>query len=277
MDLTPEQFASLHERAFSDDTFLDNMQVAADDVPATETWREISRLLTGGDVLEVGPGSGHLLAAAMAEGRPVAGVETSAVHREYIRQHWAIDQVWASIVEVPADVRFRNVIMLNTIEHVYDVTELLSSIRAHMRAGGKLFVSTCNAGGLMARAVGTMWSMFKPMDHVSLPSPASLAAVAARAGLIPERVWTTELPLETPVGFAVALRDLYLERVHGRVTVEVVNDAPNLPSTAATPSVPLSRRARIAAMKYAESLDPTRLVVERLGVAASVKAVFVAA
>src|SRR5262249_710324 len=64
MDLRPAGFERLHATAFSDEGFVADIASERAAVPSFETWREFGALLPPGPVLEVGPGSGHLLAAA---------------------------------------------------------------------------------------------------------------------------------------------------------------------------------------------------------------------
>ena len=54
--------------------------------PDTEKFREFEWCLRTGSLLEVGPGTGHYLAAARDAGFEVSGIELSASQRGYIRR-----------------------------------------------------------------------------------------------------------------------------------------------------------------------------------------------
>ena len=163
--------------------------------------------LPGTSLLEIGPGTGHLLAAAHKAGRSVTAVESSEVHRTFIRKTWGIHSLYPDIAAVPHGVSFDAVVAINVLEHVYDIAGFLRSIAEVLAPHGVLFVSTVNAVSLEAVLLRSWWSMCKVHDHVSFPSPGGMARAAQATGLRAERVWSTELPFELPVSALVAARD----------------------------------------------------------------------
>lgn len=204
-DITPARFQELHDEAFQDSTHIDSTRAFAGDEPLRAVWDALS--LPGNSVLEIGPGSGHLLAAARQAGCTVQAVESSAVHREYIRDAWGIDSVCATMDEIPAGRTFETIVAINVFEHVYDIAAFLRSVRAMLAPGGTFFLSSPNAVSLEATVLGTWWSMCKVHDHVSFPSSAGLAAAARDNGLGVGRIWSAGLPFEFPVSALVAARD----------------------------------------------------------------------
>ncbi len=155
---------------------------------------EIRRYLRGNSLLEIGPGTGHLLAAAAAEGFHVTGIELSSANREFIRDTWGIDG-------------------FNCLEHITDVRAHMAAVARVLVPGGRFFVSTCNANALAARIVGRWWSMYGTEDHVCIPTATSLRRLGGSVGLRPLRIWSSEYPLETPAGLVVALRSWMHERI----------------------------------------------------------------
>jgi 2-polyprenyl-3-methyl-5-hydroxy-6-metoxy-1,4-benzoquinol methylase len=274
MDLTPSEFATLHANAFADAGFAADMVDARALQPARDTWNQFCEYFPDGPFLEIGPGSGHLLAAANETNRNVYGVEASATHRDFISRTWGIRNVFPSLADLPASApRFATVAMFNTIEHVFDVAGLFESIRSRLMPGGSIFVSTCNAECIILPIVGPYWSMFKVPDHVSIPSAKGFRKLAARTGLECKKTWTGELPLETPIGLAVAFRDWMRERrtIASSATDVIAGDqaqvAPNMSGSA-------KRRAMRRVFSLAENVDPTRFVTSKIGRAAAVRAVF---
>ena len=85
-DITAEKFEQLHGEAFQDTHFLDSHIAASGLEPRSTLWDELA--LPGASLLEIGPGTGHLLAAAHKAGRSVTAVESSEVHRAFIRKTW---------------------------------------------------------------------------------------------------------------------------------------------------------------------------------------------
>ncbi|HEU4950689.1 MAG TPA: class I SAM-dependent methyltransferase [Holophagaceae bacterium] len=206
-DLDPEAFQRLHQTAFEDGAFIERIASGAGGPqPDHRTWTRFFGHLPPGDVLEIGPGTGHLLAAAMERGWKARGIETSPTHRAWIKATWGIE-THAALMDLPGDYQADVIVLINVLEHVYDPAPLLSELGGRLRPGGRMFLSLPNAGCTVASWMGVWWSMFKQSDHVSIPTRAGLEALARRSGWTLDRIWSSELALETPVGLAVALRD----------------------------------------------------------------------
>lgn len=174
---------------------------------------EIRQYLCRDSLLEIGPGTGHLLAAAAAQGFRVAGIDLSPANREFICRTWGISTFSAPIeANELAPGSYSNVVSFNCLEHIRDVRAHLAAVARVLAPGGRFFVSTCNANSLVPRIVGKWWSMYGTEDHVCIPTVASLRELGALVGLRPLRIWTSEYPLETPAGLLLALRTWKRER-----------------------------------------------------------------
>ncbi len=158
-------------------------------------------------MLEIGPGSGHLLAAAREAGCSVEAVESSAVHRDYIRDTWGIGTLYSTMDEIPDGRTFDAVVAINVFEHIYDIAAFLRAVREVLTPGGTFYLSTPNALSFEATALRAWWAMCKVHDHVSFPSSSGLAMAAQASGLRIERIWSTGLPFEFPVSALIAARD----------------------------------------------------------------------
>ena len=262
-DVTPARSGQIHDEAFQDSEFIDSFLALAGEQPARARWDTLA--LPGGSVLEIGPGSGHLLAAAKQAGCSVEAVESSKVHRDYIRDVWGIDSVYATMDEIPVDHTFDTVVAVNVFEHIYDIAVFMRAVRKVLVPGGTFFISTSNASSLEATLLGTWWSMCKVPDHFCFPSPAGLRMAARESELRVERIWSSGLPFEFPVSALVAVRDrLRASRGAGlpRAGETPESDTVN-PSTKAA----LSRFYSIAA-----PFDPATRLIGALGRGASVKA-----
>jgi SAM-dependent methyltransferase len=208
--MTENTYNELHDQAWADSEFVDSVVAAAGLEPASQRFAQLA--LPGTSLLEVGPGSGHLLAAARQAGYSVTGVESSEINRIFIRDIWGIDSVYADISALPAGVKFDAVVAINVIEHVYEIREWLRSIASFLVPKGVLYLSTANAASLEASVLGPWWAMCRAKDHVALPSLAGMVRAARGAGLRPERVWSSELPFELAISTLVAARDWKRER-----------------------------------------------------------------
>jgi SAM-dependent methyltransferase len=185
--------------------FVESVVAAAGLEPARRRWEQLA--LPGNSLLEIGPGSGHLLAAAQQAGHSVTAVESSEVNRDFIRETWGIDSVYPDISALPLGLRFDAVVAINVIEHVYDIKNSLRSMANALAPNGLFYMSTANAVSLEASLLGSWWAMCKVKDHVAVPSLKGVIRAARGAGLSAERVSSSELPFELPVSAIVAARD----------------------------------------------------------------------
>lgn len=280
-DITPARYQQIHDEAFQDDEFIDAIRAAAGEQPQRARWDLLA--LPGRSVLEIGPGSGHLLAAAKQAGCSVQAVESSQVHRDYIRDTWGIESLYATMDEIPADRSFDTVVAINVFEHLYDVRAFLRASRKMLVPGGTLFISTSNAISLEAITLGTWWSMYKVPDHVSFPSPAGLTVAARESGLQVGRIWSKGLPFEFPVSVLVAARDRIRERRGAASSPAGESPRPGQsPRTGPSPEAgegsagggdgPAAKSALSRFYSVAAPFDPSYRAIGSLGRAASVKA-----
>lgn len=273
-DITPARFQQIHNESFQDSEYIESSVALTGRGPSSALWDALA--LPGASVLEIGPGSGHLLAAAKQAGCSVEAVESSALHRGYIRDAWGIDSVYATMDEIPADRAFDTVVAINVFEHIYDIAAFLRAVRKVLAPAGTFFLSTPNAMSLEATVLGTWWAMCKVHDHVSFPSPTGLARAAREGGLRVGRIWSTGLPCEFGVSALTAARDRVRERrgigkpaepVQGQVLDQVQALAGPGPAGGSFNRTALSRFYSIAA-----PFDPAYRVLGALGRAGSVKA-----
>lgn len=285
MDLALERFSAIHEQAFTDDEFADRFDLSTSATPDHSTWSRIAKTLKmPRTVLEIGPGTGHLLAAARAAGCEIHGVESSARHRDLIMRQWRIPTL-GDLSEL-GSTRVDAIVAVNVLEHVYDVCGFMRALGTYLRPKGNIFISTVNARAFSARLLGVRWAMFKPADHVSFPSAEGMRSVAKAAGVTVGDLWTGELPLETPVSVAVALRDMVAERKSLRMNRSLGRDGPPsaLPNINAAPDRrgdgrngrPSVARRLVRAAWRLRPIDPTAPLIGALGGGATVKAIFTA-
>jgi len=222
----------LNQEYYEDGSFVGGIEEDLGDDPDAEKLAVVRRYLKPGSLLEIGPGTGHFLAAARAAGFSVHCIEPSPYHREYIRAKWGI-ATWPDPLEdnaLPA-AAFDSVISFNCIEHTPDPMAHVAAAYRVVRPGGIYLVSTCNGASLLRRVTGRYWAMFKPPDHVSIPTPRSLLMVGRRCGFTHAHAWTSEYPLETPIGILIALYDYVREQRRawqlGQAGADVVAAQPN--------------------------------------------------
>src|SRR5579871_6173713 len=82
-DISSARFRQLYDDSFLDMTRIEATLAFAGQRPLRELWDLLA--LRRGSVLQIGPGSGHLLAAARRAGCQVEAVEPSKSRRDLIR------------------------------------------------------------------------------------------------------------------------------------------------------------------------------------------------
>lgn len=148
-----------------------------------EKYAWVARSSPAGELLDMGSAFGHFAAIAQRH-RPVTAVELSPVAVEWARTHLSVPMrrgsVYGSYPEFVG--RFSAVTMWDVIEHVPDPQAALEAARSWLRPDGWLFLSSPDAGSLMARALGRRWHYVDPVQHLVLFDRRNLATLLMRAG-----------------------------------------------------------------------------------------------
>jgi SAM-dependent methyltransferase len=136
-----------------------------------------------GRLLEIGTGAGFFLKAAERAGWGVAGVEVSreAVGFASARLNLDVRQEPSETMALSAEA-FDVAVMFDVIEHLLDPVLSLQRVRAALRPGGLLVVSTPNVNALTRFALGADWAVLSPAEHLFNFSASSLDRVLRRAG-----------------------------------------------------------------------------------------------
>lgn len=122
--------------------------------------RELVRRLSGGDVLELGAGSGLVARSLVAAGADFASYtasERSAGALEGLRASLTdprlrVDEADAEAVPEAFFGRFDAVVMVALVEHLVDPLSALARVRQCLRPGGFLYIDTPNVAKWTRRA-----------------------------------------------------------------------------------------------------------------------------
>jgi SAM-dependent methyltransferase len=146
---------------------------------------------TGGKVLDVGCGSGVVLARMQELGWDVDGVEVdpggvAAARARGVR----VQQGSLTDAKFP-DNHFDAVHSAHVIEHVYDPVALLKECFRVLKPGGKLVLLTPNTLSLGHRHYGEAWLNLDPPRHIMLFNMQNLRAAAEKQGFVVQRLDST--------------------------------------------------------------------------------------
>jgi 2-polyprenyl-3-methyl-5-hydroxy-6-metoxy-1,4-benzoquinol methylase len=132
-----------------------------------------------GRLLDIGPNIGTCMGLAREAGWETYGVEINAEAARYCREQRGL-QVIAGQLDAGTFPRhhFDLVLMGDVIEHLPDPMEVMRTVQGILKPGGLVMISTPNIASLAGRIL-----QMKPEEHLYYFSPATMAALLARAGL----------------------------------------------------------------------------------------------
>ena len=127
-----------------------------------------------GRVLDLGCAFGFFLDVAKREGWEVNGVEWSRHSASYAQERLGIE-VHPTLMKTSfPDGRFDLVTMWEYIEHLHSPLDELMEINRILKQGGLLALSTPNMLSAFLEDDFTSWKQFKPPEHLSFFTPATI-------------------------------------------------------------------------------------------------------
>jgi len=141
-------------------------------------------LADGASLLDAGANYGHFLKVAQDVYPAAAGFDLSPQAVRWSREHFEVRNFTASIYDPPRELRgpYQGVTCWDVIEHLPDPLGALASLHALVAPGGYLFLSTPDAGSLVARLLGRHWHYLDPEQHLNLFTRANLKRALELSG-----------------------------------------------------------------------------------------------
>lgn len=145
-------------------------------------WVEES-LPRGRRLLDVGANFGHFLKEAGAI-FDATGIEISKAAVDRSAELFGVKNYVGSIYEPPPEAKgpWEAITLWDVIEHVPDPKGALEKIRDLLAPGGRLYLSTPDAGSAVARAMGSRWHYLDPVQHIVLFGRKNLSDLLERTG-----------------------------------------------------------------------------------------------
>lgn len=132
-------------------------------------------------VLEIGPGSGKILAGLACLGHKAEGLDLSPAVARNIKQQWGIT-VHVEPLEVHEEKQGRGcydvIIMRHVLEHFPHLADALASIHSLLKPEGLLYVAVPNMGSWHSRFNG--WSGYQPY-HIHYFNRRSLTSALTKS------------------------------------------------------------------------------------------------
>jgi len=148
-----------------------------------------------GTFLDIGCGMGGYLIAAQELGFTPKGIEPS---KEYCLPAKKLTdfEIYTSYYKPGLfKEKFAVVMLSHVIEHIYSPSQFLKEVMDDVEIGGKVIMLTPNPASLSSTVTGKYWSMYKPIDHVTMMTKESLRKVCPEnADLV--KLYTSEWPGE---------------------------------------------------------------------------------
>jgi SAM-dependent methyltransferase len=160
-----------------------------------------------GRLLDVGCGSGEVLAVARDRGWEVAGAEPVPQSAEIARGR-GLDVRSALLDDAGfEEASFDVVTAFHVLEHIPTGVAFLRDLARYARPGGLVVVEVPNWGSFDRERKGAEWPGVRPLEHVAHYDPATARRTLERAGLQPVEVRTLGF-LWTGQGLDEQLADL---------------------------------------------------------------------
>jgi len=140
-------------------------------------------VIQGGNLLEIGCGSGDSLIFLKSLGWNTTGIEIDPKSAEVARGRGGLNVLNKPLNECRfLDATFNAIVMNHVIEHLHNPTDLLVECLRVLKVGGSMVIVTPNTRSLLYRFFGYAWMHLDPPRHLYLYNSQNLMGLATSVG-----------------------------------------------------------------------------------------------
>lgn len=152
-----------------------------------QKFKLINSLSKGNTVLDIGAGTGDLLAHLKGQGMEVSGVEPDSNARKVAKERNDLDLQRLDFLEEPGH-SFDVISMWHVLEHIDQPQDLLSKLHGMLKGGGALVVAVPNHKSKDASIYGSDWAAYDVPRHLFHFSKGDITRLATNAGFSVETI-----------------------------------------------------------------------------------------
>ncbi|MDP2709983.1 MAG: class I SAM-dependent methyltransferase [Solirubrobacteraceae bacterium] len=146
----------------------------------------LQRFVSGGALLEIGPGAGGFAAEALRSGFGVRAIEMDERACDHLRAIGAQAVHSAEPHRALAEMApARAIVLWHVFEHLAEPLALLRAAAATLEPGGVLLIAVPNPAAFALRVLGARWPHVDAPRHLQLVPAATLVRLAGEVGLAP--------------------------------------------------------------------------------------------
>ena len=133
------------------------------------------------ELLDIGCGNGHFLAAAKQKGWNINGVELDPETAARAANLTGLS-IAPSLKEIDPEKEFQVITLWHVLEHVYELEEYFQFFKGRLAKDGKLLFALPNPASFDATYFKQYWAAYDVPRHIYHFTPATIAALAQKYG-----------------------------------------------------------------------------------------------
>jgi 2-polyprenyl-3-methyl-5-hydroxy-6-metoxy-1,4-benzoquinol methylase len=133
------------------------------------------------EILDIGCGNGHFLAAAKEKGWNINGLELDPETAARAAKLTGLT-IAPSLVEIDPEKQFQVITLWHVLEHVYELDDYFNFFKSRLNKDGKLLLALPNAASFDASYFEEYWAAYDVPRHIYHFTPATITALAGKYG-----------------------------------------------------------------------------------------------